>query len=319
MADILRYRFPGALTVAKTGSFELVSDFEKLNGFVVSDFLMENTYQFIENKEKCTFCFDGNESIIQTKENYLQTADSLIKAIRDESLQKVILSRIIQVEFDEQKSEQLFELLSESYPNAFVYLISGRHFGTWIGATPEILLQSENNNAETISLAGTKEVNDHTDWARKELKEQHYVTEYIVSKLKGLSISKLKISKPSVRFAGPVKHLQTNIRFNADKTSPQMIIKTLHPTPALSGLPQHRAIELIEHYEPHERLLYGGMIGLINHSSCSVYVNLRCMQIQLGTANLYVGGGLTAESNALSEWNETVNKGKTLLNLLQIL
>ena len=48
----------------------------------------------------------------------------------------------------------------------------------------------------------------------------------------------------------------------------------------------------------------------------SLYVNLRCMQLQKETAQLYVGAGITADSIPAAEWRETVLKSETLLNVL---
>ena len=45
-------------------------------------------------------------------------------------------------------------------------------------------------------------------------------------------------------------------------------------------------------------------------------MNLRCCQIQKGNAYLYLGGGFTKDSNPLDEWNETENKSRTLLNVM---
>jgi isochorismate synthase len=40
------------------------------------------------------------------------------------------------------------------------------------------------------------------------------------------------------------------------------------------------------------------------------------MQLKDRYAKLYVGGGITKDSNPLAEWEETVNKAKVLKQLL---
>ena len=40
------------------------------------------------------------------------------------------------------------------------------------------------------------------------------------------------------------------------------------------------------------------------------------MELTQNTAQLYVGGGITALSNAEAEWQETENKARTLLTLI---
>ena len=46
------------------------------------------------------------------------------------------------------------------------------------------------------------------------------------------------------------------------------------------------------------------------------YVNLRCMQLKDEKAMIYVGGGITKDSVPQNEWEETVNKTKTIVNVL---
>ena len=46
------------------------------------------------------------------------------------------------------------------------------------------------------------------------------------------------------------------------------------------------------------------------------YVNLRCAQIINKKALVYVGGGITRDSDPEKEWNETVNKTKTIVKVL---
>ena len=55
----------------------------------------------------------------------------------------------------------------------------------------------------------------------------------------------------------------------------------------------------------------------MNQNKNQIYVNLRCCQIQNGAAYLYLGGGFTKDSIPELEWQETENKSKTLLNILQ--
>jgi isochorismate synthase len=46
-------------------------------------------------------------------------------------------------------------------------------------------------------------------------------------------------------------------------------------------------------------------------------VNLRCAQITADRAYLFLGGGFTADSVVESEWQETENKARTLLNVIE--
>jgi isochorismate synthase len=75
---------------------------------------------------------------------------------------------------------------------------------------------------------------------------------------------------------------------------------------------------LIRIVEKHDRGFYTGFLGPWNLSGESkLYVNLRCAQLHKNKMSLYVGGGLTAESNPEDEWEETVRKSQTLLSVLE--
>ena len=80
--------------------------------------------------------------------------------------------------------------------------------------------------------------------------------------------------------------------------------------------PTDLAKEIISKSELHDRRLYTGYIGIIGPAKFEFFVNLRCMQITNNAAYLYLGGGLTIDSELGREWNETQRKAKTLEQVL---
>jgi isochorismate synthase len=137
------------------------------------------------------------------------------------------------------------------------------------------------------------------------------VTDYILNTLQesGKNITK---KGPFTIKAGAVEHLKTEFVGDLGHKDWKAIIKALHPTPATCGLPKLAAKVLIKQTEKHSRRFYTGFLGPISQNKKSLFVNLRCMEIQNGHAYLYLGGGITAKSNAKSEWIETEKKALTL-------
>lgn len=313
---MLIYRFPGKEIIEKKGRF-VPYDHSFKEGFIVGDFEGENKFVFQENNDPNTFHFNQLKPFISEKKEYLRQGNVLVKTIKNLGIQKTVLSRVKECDFDENKTLQLFHLLAENYPDTFVYLFSDSKLGTWIGATPEILLRKINENGFTISLAGTKKSTDKALWNEKEKKEQAYVTEFIEDELQAMKVSEIEKSETYEFNAGPVKHLRTDFSFTLNNHSLENIIHALHPTPAVSGLPQNLSLEVIRQIEPHSRELYSGFIGEIENQHASIYVNLRCCQIFPGKIYLYLGGGYTTDSNPESEWLETENKSRTILDLIQ--
>lgn len=313
---MLIYRLPGKEIVQKSGQFIPIQS-SVPEGFIVGDFEGENKFIFNEDNDSDELYFKKENPYVLEKQEYVRQGNVLISTIKNIGIRKTVLSRIKEVDFDESKSLELFYLLEQKYPEAFIYLFSDSNLGTWIGASPEVLLRKINQNGFTISLAGTKKSTDTDIWTRKEKREQAYVTEFIEEELKSLNVSQIEKSETYEYVAGPVKHLKTDFSFTFKDQSIDEVIQRLHPTPAVCGLPQNLSLEVIRQIEPHSREFYAGFIGEVNNQNASIYVNLRCCQILPGKIYLYLGGGYTFDSNPEMEWQETENKSRTILDLIQ--
>jgi len=316
--DLLIYRYPNESIVRKHGRFVAIDLFSQKNfeGFVISDFNKTQTFLFQEeenNFDSSNFQFHFSDKVphVISKQEYLEKAEGFKNEIIEKGLQKAIFSRVKEVEFTNQNYVYFFERLCQKYPNAFVYLISSELFGTWIGATPEVLLKTNENQAYTTALAGTKK-DLSIDWTNKEVEEQAYVTQQILTVADKFKLNHLNCSETYTYQAGPVYHLKSDINFDFEKEEILNLISDLHPTPAVAGLPLENALQLIHKTEPHKRLFYTGFLGELQKAKSTLFVNLRCAQLIENKAFLYLGGGFTKESDILSEWEETENKGKTL-------
>ncbi len=316
IGSILKYRVPGEKVVERDGSFKKLSPEEvnEFNGFVVTDFKLGQIYGFEDGVECLSNSSDRSEPICIKEEQYLGLAKQYIEALNQGDVKKIILSRV-QEESTLKSPFELFDILENQYPNAFVYLVQSPLFGIWIGATPERLIKSQGDASFMVSLAGTKAENDDSPWRQKEIEEQAYVTDYIEHRLRGLNIEEIEIKGPGQLYAGPVKHLYTELTFKTPKDLWQLVSE-LHPTPAVCGIPKENAMDLISATEPHDRSLYAGVIGVLDDRKTELFVNLRCAQIISQKVYLYLGGGLTKYSIPEEEWEETLNKAKTLKKFL---
>ena len=321
MTDILKYRIPGGKTVQMKGVFSEVQKGDEPVGFIVSDFRGNNLFHFegmeTEDLSALDLHFTSEGPFCSSKEEYLSDASRFLRSIQEQNIGKAVLSRIKRVDFDEKKAFDLFDQLASNYPQALVYLISSPLFGTWIGATPEVLLKVEGRKGYTVSLAGTLPAEGEERWTEKEEIEQQLVTDFIMDTLEEVGFEHPVLNGPNEFVAGPVKHLKTDICFEFNGQESLGLAMELHPTPAVSGLPRDKALELIGLLEKHDRSLYTGMIGLFLPGMTQLFVNLRCCSIKKGGAFLYLGGGFTANSDIEKEWLETENKSKTLQNVIQ--
>lgn len=312
MSAVLKYRVPGNKIISKKGAFMPLSSLGDYQGFIVSDFLFGKVYGFQEGQSEKYSSIKSQKPHVGSEEEYSRRGGDVLKQLKSGAAEKIVLSRVRSIEHSPAK-EKLFIDLCDAYPNAMVYWIESRYFGTWIGATPEVLIDRNKDHVKMVALAGTKTADDHSSWTNKELEEQALVASYLKDKLN--QFGSLQISATSEREAGPVKHLITEFTLS-DPPCDEELIRLIHPTPAVAGVPQRKAIELIDSIEKHDRELYAGVIGITNDRS-KLFVNLRCMQIISGVCYLYLGGGYTKDSIVAMEWSETENKAKTLLNILK--
>lgn len=319
-ADLLKYRFPGDEIISKSGKLKATDRNEIREGFIFTDFSTSSCFLFEESEiqEVPEFHFKAEQPYTFTQREYLQQAHAFLNGIHQMNLGKAVFSRVKSTSFDGNRAIELFDTLCHIYPDALVYLLSSELMGTWVGASPEVLLEAHDNYLFTMSLAGTKKW-ETDDWSEKEIIEQELVTDFIVDQLKDLQVDSIESIGPYDFHAGPVIHLRSDVSAEMTGITPAQIALKLHPTPAVSGIPRPQAMALIGSTETHDRGLYTGMFGLISEKSAQLFVNLRCAQLQEHKAYLYLGGGFTAQSIPESEWQETENKSRTLLNVMETL
>lgn len=249
------------------------------------------------------------DKVEQTHSEYIQKCNMFIEALKREELDKVILSRITYAEPLEDIPQRMIKL-AEKYPLAMVYLANFDR-ETWMGASPEKLVQIKKKELTTVALASTKAVSDNRDWTEKEYKEHKLVVDYVANNLKDYNPEKYETKTITL---GEIQHLKTDFKaeFSRDYNIEE-ICNILHPTPAVCGMPKDEAHQFILKNEGYDRRFYTGYFGIISDENTEIYVNLRCAQIYTNKIAIYVGGGLLAESNPEKEWQETALKARALV------
>lgn len=250
-----------------------------------------------------------------------------VDAIKNNEFHKVVPARSkaisLNVDFD---LITKYLQLCDAYANAFVSIVSMPETGTWLGATPELLLEVNHSQFKTVALAGTqrrdiaKPISD-TAWTQKEIEEQALVSRYIINCFKKIRLREYEEKGPKTIIAGNLLHLKTEFEVNMKETNfPELgtvMLELLHPTSAIAGMPKEAALNFIQQHEGFDRSFYSGYLGPVqNEQKTSIFVNLRCMQLLENSAILYAGAGVTENSVAEKEFEETEMKFNTLLNIL---
>ena len=258
---------------------------------------LEYSDVFVENVNSKDFFVSNVSSVtenLEEKNDFENLVAKGIQAIKNNQFQKVVLSRKEEISVADFDVEVTFKRLATNYPTAFKYCFFHPKIGTWLGATPEQLLQTNGNALKTVALAGTQlnVENQEVIWQEKEKYEQQLVTDFIVGSLEDL-VKEITISSPYSVKAGNIWHIKTDISATAkNKNAFQKIIKSLHPTSAVCGLPKEVAKEFILEHENYDREFYAGFLGEMNIDlltfklqKTDLFVNLRCMKIEDKIAN----------------------------------
>jgi isochorismate synthase len=325
-------------------SISSVKEFDSEHGFVFAPFDVDSSHKTIIIKDDYVlkegeklpevllsddFRFPKalrtqNSPYFSSRNEYIDQFNIFHNHLTRHTIHKIVLSRIIPYEIDSDFDvSELFRELNNSYSDAFTFIVNTPDTGCWVGATPEQFLRIEGEMAHTVSLAGTQKDNGHPMaevlWNTKEIAEQQYVSDYIESVLEHFIHSDRLTTEKQTMKAGSMLHLKTLFSFPSTVVRKNIgkFIDMLHPTPAVCGLPKFKAMDMINNTEIHDREYYCGFLGPMNMGDYTdLYVNLRCLKVFDNQLALYSGGGITIDSKADNEWDETILKSNTLLSVL---
>lgn len=326
-----KYRLPNSPDIKSGGSERVLQGFAK--GFVIAPFadpdkgLITIPYDIINPDSK----FEPEKSYIPsstTRKDYEEEV-CLIKNALGDNRGKIVAARTIRIETNIDL-DATFDNLCSTYPDAFVFLFSTPSTGTWIGASPELLLRKEGDFISTMALAGTRpsSVKD-IEWDEKNRDEQAMVTEFIMDSLMR-HCGMVSAGKTFTKKAGSVEHIctpiyaympQSDLAEEYDESYNNRLRKLLtelSPTPALCGSERSFSLEIIRRCEKFAREMYGGFSGPNDIEGVTAFfVNLRSAKVSKDAIAVYVGGGITPLSSPAKEWQETELKSKTIINNLK--
>lgn len=261
------------------------------------------------------------------REEYIRIVEQAIEAIHAGNADKIVPSRIKVLETPSINLIETFKKLCDTYQNSFISVVSIPGVGTWMGASPEILVSIDKQKQfHTVALAGTQANTEGTNpadvaWRQKEIEEQAMVSRYIINCFKKIRLREFDEVGPRTVVAGNLIHLKTDFKVDLIATGFPLLastmLKLLHPTSAVCGMPKEPAMEFIMSQEKHPREFFSGYLGPVNmNDEIHIFVNLRCMQLFQNKIVLYAGAGVTGDSNPAKEWSETEIKCKTLLGVI---
>lgn len=186
--------------------------------------------------------------------------------------------------------------------------------------SPEAFITIEGNTIHTYPMKGTIDAS-HPDAVNtiltnpKELAEHTMIVDLLRNDLsivaKEIRVEKFryittidtgnkKLHQISSHITGT---LESNWRENAGE-----LIGALLPAGSISGTPKRKSIEIIEAVEGYERGYFTGVFGHFDGQNLYSAVAIRFIENIDGKLIYKSGGGITAESDLVGEYNEMVDK-----------
>lgn len=262
------------------------------------------------------------------KDPYLASIDQVTALIKQKKADKVVIARSLALQFKEQvTAPQVLSQIIHEQPESYLFGLEHENL-LFFGASPERLVKVEGGRAFSSCVAGSikrgKTAEEDEAYGQSLLQdpknggEHQYVVDMIADTFRKNCVDITLPESPRLLKIRDIQHLYTPVegQLNKDATILQLT-KTLHPTPALGGVPRMEALAAIRKYEPMNRGLYAAPIGWLDAEGNGEFaVAIRSAALLHDKAYLYAGGGIVADSEPQSEYDETLVKFRPMLRAL---
>ncbi len=267
------------------------------------------------------------------REKYLAAVSKVKDYIAAGDVMQVQISQRIEQSFTENPLS-LYRALRSQNPAPYLYYYDfGDHYV--VGASPEILVRSENRDGRQIvairPIAGTRRrdadpVKDAALAAElaadpKERAEHLMLIDLARNDIG--RIAKVGTVKVTEAFAlerySQVQHLVSHVEGERmDGMSNLDVLRATFPAGTLTGAPKVRAMEIIDELEPVGRGIYGGAVGYLSFGGdMDLAIAIRTAVIRNKRLYAQAAAGIVADSIPEMELNETEIKARAVLRAAQ--
>lgn len=224
----------------------------------------------------------------------------------------------------------IYRALRMVNPSPYLFFIDLDDFQL-IGSSPEVLVSVTHGQARVLPIAGTRKrgATEEEDLALEQelLADQKEQAEHVMLVDLGRN-DMTRVCEPAsvyvsrqafVERYSHVMHIVSEVKgsLRAD-LSPVDALKHCAPAGTVSGAPKIRAMQIIDQLEPAQRGPYAGAVGYFDHfGNMDTCIAIRTMIAKGNRLYVQSGAGIVADSQAQSEYEETVNKAKALFTAME--
>ncbi len=256
-------------------------------------------------------------------EEYAHHVALAVEILRRKEIDKVVLSRAVLGSVPEPfDAAAIAQRLRVREPICTLYSLPTDDERRFVGASPELLVRRRAEAIQCHPLAGTITLppnvapDDYETWllgSTKNLHEHAVVVDEIVGNLSNVYDDITIDAQPSIVALRTVAHLGTWItaRWNSPDPAPDAldVLRMLHPTAAVGGMPRERAYELLRHLEEHDRGNFAGPVGWLDAAGDGEWwIGLRGVLLRGRDFEAWAGAGIVSESDPIAEREETKDK-----------
>ncbi|WP_461206448.1 anthranilate synthase component I [Clostridium sp. DL1XJH146] len=265
-----------------------------------------------------------------TKNEYKEMVEKAKKYIFEGDIFQVVLSQKWEKEIMEHPFT-IYRKLRSVNPSPYLYYLNYGEYQV-VGSSPEMLVKLQDNRIYTCPIAGTrkrgKTTKEDKELAIELLNDEKEKAEHAmlvdlarndtgrVSTIGTVEVTQFMEVKNYSHVMHIVSLVEGDKMQNKDAYD---ILGRFIPAGTLSGAPKIRAMEIIEELEKERRGVYGGAVGYFgfdgNMDTC---IAIRTMIIKNGIAYMQAGAGIVADSIPEKEFEETENKIKALMSVLEV-
>ncbi|AKG23050.1 anthranilate synthase component I [Calothrix sp. 336/3] len=278
---------------------------------------------------------EGYESNF-TQEEFCQSVSKAKEYIKAGDIFQVVISQRLSTEYQGDPFA-LYRSLRQINPSPYMAYF---HFQDWqiIGSSPEVMVKAESDPeggiiATVRPIAGTrprgKTPQEDAAFAADLLQDPKEIAEHVMLVDLGRNDLGRVCDSGSVRVDelmvierySHVMHIVSNV---VGKLAPVKtawdLLKACFPAGTVSGAPKIRAMQIIHELEPSRRGVYSGVYGYYDfEGQLNTAIAIRTMVVRNGQVSVQAGAGLVADSVPESEYQETLNKARGLLEAIRCL
>ena len=200
-----------------------------------------------------------------------------------------------------------------------------------LSSSPERFLRVERGVVESKPIKGTRpragharldaELAEALRVSEKDRAENVMIVDLLRNDLsKNCELGSIKVPRLfDVESYATVHHLVSTVtgQLRAGRDAVDLL-RGCFPGGSITGAPKLRAMEIIDEIERYRRGVYCGAIGYIGFDgSMDTSIAIRTLTVSHGTVRFWAGGGIVADSEVASEYQESFDKANALLRLLR--